>query len=107
MGITFREGQTLSSMPVNSGSLVVNSALISTHQDPRSVRVQAIYWGKTHNGGIVLRDGNGIQFYSGSAVTLTAIHATLPFITVTTPITYTISGVGNAGTRVVLYGEIS
>jgi len=106
MGISFREGQALSSLPVNSGSLVAGAPLIVTPQDPRPVRVQAIYWGRLHNGSIRLSDGNGIQFYSGSAATLTAIHATLPFITVTTPITYTLKGVGNAGTRIVLYGEI-
>ena len=106
MGNTFRQGQALSSLPKNSGSLVANSVLLSTPQDPRTVRIQAVYWNKPHNGSIRLYDGNDIQIYSGSASGLSAIHASLNFITVTTPIKYTITGVGNAGSRIILYGEI-
>lgn len=106
MGHALRSGQALSSLPVNSGSLVPRSALFGTSHDPRPIRIQAVYWSRPHNGGIRLYDGNDIQIYSGSASGLSAVHASLNYLTVTTPITYTITGVGNANSRIILYGEV-
>ena len=104
MSSTYTSGQALSLNPVTSGSLVVDTPFLISADDPRTVRIQAIYW--TGSGSLTIKDSYGTQIYSGDPSTLTPIDTDLPYITVTTPLLYTLTGAAaNGGKKVYVFGE--
>jgi len=104
MSSTYISGQALSLNPVASGSLDVDTPFLVSANDPRTVRIQAVYW--TGTGNLIIKDSYGIEIYSGDPSTLTYVNANLPYITVTTPLLYTLTGAAaNGGKKVYVFGE--
>lgn len=104
MSLTYTSGQALSLNPVTSGSLTVDTPFLASADDPRTIRIQAIYW--TGTGTLTIKDSYGTQIYSGDPSTVAPINTDLFYITVTTPLLYTLTGAAaNGGKKVVIFGE--
>lgn len=104
MSSTYISGQALSLNPVTSGSLAVDTPFLISANDPRTIRIQAVYW--TGTGNLTIKDSYGIQIYTGDPSTLTPIDTNFPYLTVTTPLLYTLTGAAsNGGKAVYIFGE--
>jgi len=99
MAQVYNSKQATSLDPVLVTTTNIDTSCLVGDGNVRSVRLQAVI---CTSGGVQIKDNWGNEIFSGSALTLTSIKSGHSYVTVTSPLKYTVA---HPGKQIYLYGE--